>query len=214
MMLNNTSTHSRMSDPEYSDSRHSRVIRMTPGRFANELIFRYAWIWLLALSLISVAGITLGIIVDIRWLLIVLMFVCIICPGLLAFLYYFHGMKRGCYVNTIPHRIVITEEGLILRLLINAGDCRSEDERCCESTDNSEMSSSETFVQTRDEFFPFSSLARFCIGKDSAIIPLKKPDSGFIWIPADAFNDEQHLSDLLILLDSTNELLRAGESKN
>lgn len=178
--------------PEYSDATMSRVFRMTPGRFAAELVFRYAWIWILALSLGAVAGIALSIMVDLRWLVITLLIVCIVMPMVLAFLYYYYGLKRGCYVNTVPHRIVMTDEGLAARLVIPLRD---------EDIAENDEEQGEARYRTRDELFPYSSLRPFTIGSNSAIIPLSGKGAGFLWIPADAFADPENLAALLKRLD-------------
>lgn len=182
--------------PEESDSRQSRVYRMGAGRFARELMFRYAGIWMLALSLLAVAGIALGMTVDLRWLLVGLMVVFVAVPMVLAFLYYYHGLRRGCFVNTIAHRIVIEDEGLTARLMIPVTSPSSAE------NESEEINSGVAAYRTRDEFFPFSVMERFRIGSDSVIIPLRAPSAGFLWIPADAFNDTEHLSALLRRLDS------------
>lgn len=186
---------------QQSDATHSRVFRMGAGRFARELLFRYSGIWLLVLSLMAVAGIALGITVDLRWLMVGLMVVFVAVPMVLAFLYYYHGLRRGCFVNTIAHRIVIEDDGLTARLIIPVYPAGEEKESGQESGQEAETVS----YRTRDEFFPYADMETFRIGSDSAIIPLRAPSTGFLWIPADAFNDTRHLSDLLRKLDSVTE---------
>lgn len=175
-------------DFDYSDSSRSRVYKMGAGKFAVELIFRYSWVWLLSCSLLAVGGIALGIVIDLRWLVVALMIIFIVIPFVLAFLYYYYGLRRECYVNTIPHRFIINGEGLTCRLYIP--DLNSEKERT---------------YRTRDEFFPYTSMKRFVIGSNSAVIPLRSPAKGFLWIPADSFNNTDHLSALLKLLDARQE---------
>lgn len=187
----NGSTNQGNSVPEdfdYSDSSCSRVFKMGAGKFAVELIFRYSWIWLLSCSLLAVGGIVLGIAIDLRWLVVALMIIFIVIPFVLAFLYYFYGLRRECYVNTILHRFIVREDGLVCRLYIL--DSNSENERT---------------YRTRDEFFPYTSMKRFVIGNNSAVIPLRSPAKGFLWIPADSFNNTDHLSALLKLLDARQE---------
>lgn len=186
MLTDTPDMNSLTLDDQVSNESQTRVFRMGSGRFAMELIFRYSWIWMLGLSVLSVAGIVLGITVNLRWLVVGLLVICVVIPMVLAFLYYYYGLQRGCFVNTIPHRIVVSEDGLIARLVIRDSEAPEE-------------------VRVRDEFFPFNRMRPFVVGNDSAVIPLKSPAKGFIWIPADAFNDENHLSDLLKTLDSKIE---------
>lgn len=184
-------------NPEWSDSSHSRVFKMSAGRFAIELLFRYAWIWLLSLSLFAVAGIVLGVTVGLLWLVAALLIICIVLPMVLGFLYYFYGLRKECFVNTVPHRLILCEDGIACRLWIKE---TKEDSR-----QHMDDVSDKSEIRFRDEVFPFSKMARFIIGKDSAIVPLKKPASGFLWIPADSFADAGHLTLLLQKLDEKTE---------
>lgn len=170
--------------PDYSQEGMSRVFKMSSGSFAKELLFEYAWIWLLGLSLIAVGGLVLGFVIDFRWILIGFMIICLVIPMALAFLYYYYGFRRECVVNTIDHRVIVAEDGLICRLRIPV-----------DNDDN------EIRYRWRDEFFPFASMKKFVIGNNAAIIPLKSPSKGFLWLPSDSFNEEEHLSALLRLLD-------------
>ncbi|MDE7180245.1 MAG: hypothetical protein K2N88_03505 [Muribaculaceae bacterium] len=187
--------------PDYSDADQTRVFRMGSGRFAVELLFRYSWIWILSLSFLAVVGIVLGITVDLRWMVIGLMVICIGLPMILAFLYYYYGLRRDCYVNYVSHRIVKGEDGLIMRVMLP--------DPAPENVNNTRRSggdpTDEKRCRYRDEFFPYSSMGRFVTGSKSAIVPLRAPFKGFIWIPADAFGDEAHLASFLKMLDSEYE---------
>lgn len=161
----------------------SREIKMGAADFLKEFMFRFVWIWILGLSVAGVAGLVLGITVDIRWLIVGLGVALIVCPMVFAFLYYYYGLRRECFVNTFTHRLLIGEDGITARLILKAAD------------------ESETEEEIRDEFFPYSSMTRFRIGSKSAIIPFRKPAKGFIWIPADAFVDEEELAAALKYID-------------
>lgn len=187
-------------DPDWSDSTHSKVFKMSGKRFAMELLFRYAWLWLLSLSLFAVAGLVLGIVVDLRWLVAALMIVCIVLPMVLGFLYYYYGLRRECFVNTVPHRMIVGDNGILCRLRIKEIKNTSDSDQIADSDHDA--------VRFRDEFFPYESMEKFIIGKDSALVPLKKPFSGFLWIPADAFTDTDHLSLLLRKLDQKTESIK------
>lgn len=194
-----------VSGPEYdqnwSDNNHSRVFRMSGKGFALELLFRYAWIWLLSLSMFAVAGLVLGIMVDLRWLVAALMIVCIVLPLVLGFLYYYYGLRRECFVNTVSHRLIVGESGIICRLWLKGKKNDTNEEAEIANNDVCE-------IRFRDEFFPYESMGKFVMGKDSALVPLKKPLSGFLWIPSDAFTEPDHLSLLLRKLDAKTELIK------
>lgn len=154
----------------------SREFSMSAGRFALEMIFRYAWVWLLTVCAAALAGLIVGIIVDIRWLVVALMVVTIIMPMLLVFQYYYFGLRREAYVNTLPHTIIAGNDGLTLRLHLDP--------------------------DVRDEFFPYAEMLPMRFGAKSAYIPLKAPAKGFIWIPADAYEDPDKMTCFLKSVDS------------
>ena len=45
-------------------------------------------------------------------------------------------------------------------------------------------------------------MSPYRIGNNSVIIPLRSPAKGFLWIPADAYDDEKILADTLRFIDS------------
>lgn len=146
------------------------------------MVFRYAWIWLLVMCVTGVAGLILGVTLDLRWLSCGLMVVAIVMPVMLAFLYYYFGLRREAYVNTLPHTLSVGEAGLTLTLRLN----RDEDEE----------------EAVRDEFFAYADMRPMQFGAKSAIIPFKSPAKGFIWIPADAYVNPDTLVDVLKLIDT------------
>lgn len=157
----------------------SDTFKMGAGAFAREMIFRFGAIWLLLLSATAVAGIALGVTVDLRWLVVALLAIFILFPMLLMFLYYFYGLKRECYVNLIPHSLSLSPEGIEATLQLDE-------------------------EKTRTESFPIDCLGNFKVGHDSVIIRLKSPCKGFIWIPASAFGGAENLGEALRLLYSAN----------
>lgn len=174
----------------------SKEYRMGSGRFASELLFRYGGWWLLLLSMTAVAGIVLGICMDLRWMVVGLMTVFVVIPMALAFLYYYYGFRRECFVNTIPHKIDVSADGITVLLRISAPE-RTE------SADPDSFSENvDAGPQYRREFFPFSAMSSYRIGNNSVIIPFRSPAKGFLWIPADAYDDEKILADTLRFIDS------------
>lgn len=163
----------------------SRPFKMGAFNFILSLIFRYAWIWLLSLSLLGVAGLVLGITLDLRWFVVGLMMVFLILPMIFAFLYYYYGLKRECYINTVSHVLEIGEEGITVSMKFN--DCN----------ENEGISEYE-----RKEFFPYDLMKPFEVGSKSVTIPFIGKRNGFIWIPADAFENEDILSSALKHLDN------------
>lgn len=176
----------------------SEVYKMGAGRFAMELIFRYSGTWLLILSLVGLLGVIAGVAIDMRWFLIGMLLIFVISPMLLAFMYYYYGLSRGCYVNTMSHKIVIEEEGIRIKFIQD--DKGSEIEREMENPVPDRANRCESPL--KDEFFKYSSMSAYKIGNSSVTIPVKTESKGFIWIPAEAFRSDAEMSEALLLIDN------------
>lgn len=155
----------------------TQEFRMGASRFALEMIFRYAGVWLITLAAIALAGVIFGLVVDIRWFVLGLMVSFIIFPLLLAFLYYYYALRRDCVVNYLPHRLsIMPDSGLVATMRVD---------------ENTE----------RNETFAWESLFPYKIGSNSAVVPMKAPLKGFIWIPASAFGSEADMVEFFKALD-------------
>ena len=172
--------------------------RMGGANFLSVLLFRYAWIWLLTLSVAGVCGIVLGIVIDYRWMILGLMVILVILPMIFAFIYYFYALRRECYVNTVNHRLVFEDDGIraILKFRINAqSDGEKEDQ-----SSGAEGNDAEEIFNTREEFFNYSDMKPYQFGAKSLIIGFRPPRKGFIWVPFDAFESESELARTLDML--------------
>ena len=157
----------------------SKVFKMSAVRFGRELVFRYAGIWMVTLLVIALAGLAAGVSVDFRWLIIALMIVFIVIPMLLFFFYYSYGLRRECYVNALPHSIIVSDNGITAEIVLPSRRKAAED-------DASKASANED-IKRVEEFFPYDIMSEFNIGLNSAIIPLRGKGKGFLWIPKYAF---------------------------
>lgn len=157
----------------------SKVFKMNAVRFGRELVFRYAGIWLVTLLVVALAGLAAGVSVDFRWLIIALMIVFIVIPMLLFFFYYGYGLRRECYVNALPHSIIISDRGITAELVLP--NRRKSTEEADKDGNNEED------IKRVEEFFPYDMMSEFNIGLNSAIIPLRGKGKGFLWIPKYAF---------------------------
>lgn len=175
----------------------SKVFRMSAGRFMTEMIFRYSAPWLLLLCAIGLTGIVFGIILDYRWLLAALFLVFIIAPALVMLLYYYFGLRREAYVNTIPHIVVLTDKGMIMRLRIPLSAPDS-----CDAGGAGTDGGEEKEYRWRDEFFAYTEMLPMRTGMKSVSVPLKAPAKGILWIPREAFGSDDEMAGFLEVLDS------------
>lgn len=141
------------------------TFRMSAANFMTTFIFKYAWIWILALSSVGLIGLIVGIVVDIRWFIVGLMVILIILPMISAFLYYTFALKPECYVNIVEHDIELNENGIKVNMLF-------EEEK------------------TRTEVFEYNDFARIDLGPKSLNLIMRKPRKGFIWVPFSAFETD------------------------
>lgn len=151
------------------------VFRMNSFNFITSLLFRYGWVWLLALSALGLCGLVIGLTVDLRWLVVGLMLIFIVIPMLTAFYYYFFALKPECYVNTVNHKLSFKDSGVDSELYF-------EEEK------------------SRKLTFDYSQFERFQINASSIIIPFKSPMKGYIWVPESAFDNKQEFLELLDFL--------------
>lgn len=166
----------------------TKPFRMSASNFMLTFIFRYAWIWIIALSCLGLIGLVVGIVVDIRWFILGLMVILIVLPMIAAFLYYTFALKPECYINTIEHNIEINQNGLDITMMFD------ED-------------------KTRTQQFGFNDFRRIDIGPKSLNLIVNKPRKGFLWIPFAAFdNDEATEAAIDYLLQKINPA-NSGEDK-
>ncbi len=175
----------------------SKVFKMSAVRFGRELVFRYAGIWMVTLLVIALAGLAAGVSVDFRWLIIALMIVFIVIPMLLFFFYYSYGLRRECYVNALPHSIIVSDNGITAEIVLPSRSKAAED-------DASKASANED-IKRVEEFFPYEIMSEFNIGLNSAIIPLRGKGKGFLWIPKYAFEKTE---DYFHALDCVEKRIR------
>lgn len=149
------------------------LFRMGGFAFIRCLMKCFAMPWLLSLSLISAIGIILGILLDIRILIVALMIITIIIPMLMAFMYYYHGLRQECFFNVLPHTLLISPQALTISLHIK--------EPAPDPDSPSDFRISEIS-------FPRRHLAPARLKANALIIPIITPAQGFIWIPHEALS--------------------------
>lgn len=181
----------------------SNSFKMRSGRFLSEMIFRYGSWWLIGLSLTAVIGIVFGITVDLKWLIVSMMTIFIILPMVAMFIYYYFGLKREFYVNTVNHRVVVDNYGITMRLEFQS----AKEASSTISTNNAvehltTAPQDEDLTICRDERFEYEMLKPYKIGSDSIIIPFADGRPGFLWIPVSAFDNSDEMSRMLEFIDS------------
>lgn len=169
---------------------------MKRGAFARAMLSKFAAPWIWTLSITIVAGLVMSVAMqDLRWILFVCFIVLVGAPVILANGYYGYGMKRECYVNVVPHSVLVTDTGLTVRLFTRSSAYAENEEEPQHAIDGeAETSKSEREEQPqllREEYFDRSMIGRIEPLKDGAMIEIKKPNKGFIWISSEAYGDDE-----------------------
>lgn len=165
----------------------SKVFKMGGGRFVAEMMFRYGAVWMLSLFLLALAGIVVGITVDWRWIVVGLMVAFLIIPMAMTFMYYNYGLRKECFVNTMPHKVIVSERGLRFQTMFSThGD--EEDEA--------------PVSQTSDYEFGYDELLPFTVGNKSVTFRFADKRKGFLWIPCDAYDEPEDFADVLRYIDT------------
>lgn len=176
-----------MRDEKDCEGITSEIFKMGGVNFARTMIYRHAAKWLACIYVVAISGLILGIAVDLHILLAGLMIIFIVLPGLLATFYYTHGLRRECYVNALHHRLITCEHGVTARIYF---------EEVVYDEDGIEE---ETRLEhSKDEFFSFDEMKSIERNVHACMVILKKPLSGFLWIPESAYKDPEEYNRTVI----------------
>lgn len=151
----------------------SKEISLSSGKMLSILFMQYGKPWLI----ITLGGIILfcllGGLVDLRFFVLALIWVFLFIPLIVAFLYFFYGMKPLTAFNSIPHKIIVDDNTLDVEIPQAP-------------TEESEEASIPTngyknFKVNNEEFISIKT------GPDYMILLSKK--DGLLWIPVSGFED-------------------------
>lgn len=121
---------------------------------------------MIVMSLLVTAGFVLGIVVDLRLMIISLMVMFLILPGALAMIYYYYGLRKGCCLNVTSHSLECGKDLVIVRIFDGDDEIRRED-------------------------IPYSFFGRYRVGKDDVTFSMTGDWEGFLWLPLHAYPDEK-----------------------
>lgn len=159
----------------------SSVFRMAKSIVLKEMLILYGKPWIISFfTLILICGI-LSVCHDLRWIIIGLMTVFIICPMFIAFLYIYHGLKPLTVLNTIPHKLEFTIDQFSIT---------------CYTVEEGQEDSENKYTELSSKNYTYSSISSFKVGINSIIL-LMKSQEGFLWIPTDIFPKKISFSTIL-----------------
>lgn len=170
--------------------------------------------WALGAGIAVAAGVIAAILFDWRIILLVLMFMLIVLPGVLLFLYIFHAFRKATVINAISHTLTLGDGYVEAAVYARV----PQEERKTESGENPENrenpedqenpgqcgdSEKPEELCVRRVRFPLDNLSRVVpAGSDSVLLMFdRKVRDGWLWVPASAFAGDREYMEFLKVRD-------------
>ena len=157
----------------------TREIKMPPKKLLSVLLMQYGLPWIAAAGIGLIVFVVLGFSIDYRFFILALIWLFLLTPLVVAFLYFFYAMDPLTAFNAIPHKIIDDENRLRIRFI----HPENQDER---PTDHSEQ---------KDYLIEKEELVETKSGPDYFLLFFRH--KGWIWLPINAFNQTSDLKSLL-----------------
>lgn len=170
-------------------------IKMRRAEFCSVMFRLWGGKAVIILTLLLAVSLVLGIWSDMRFFIIILMVIFIVCPMILGFMYYYYGLGERCYFNVTEHTISLTDKAI--RIDMYFPEFQGEGEVGAESEDK------EKEERCIEKYFDYSLLHRFLVRRNSVVIPLgDNRIDGFLWLPETAFETPYEFTSAVKLLAS------------
>ncbi len=178
---------------------NTEVYKMSRKGFARQMIKQYGRKWLVAYALLVISSVIVAFFVDYRFFLLSLIIVFIMIPMQMAFLYYYYGLNRECFMNIVPHKLSIFGEGILVTMFFPPYDEEASDNLSDKNETGEQNEHKWEYDGWKESEFmiKFGSLDRYVVGKDSVIIPIIGRPGGFIWLPERAFPETAVFADFM-----------------
>lgn len=165
----------------------TKEIRMAPKQMLTVLFLQYGmpWLW------VSLAGIivfiVLGAVVDLRFFVLALIWIFLVLPLMMAFLYFFYGMEPLTVFNSIPHRVRFEDGNLFIHVVRKGG--REEEKEETETNEDREENEGREYQYNGAIFDKLNK------GGDYIILSAKK--QGWLWLPYSGFENIEQLNTIV-----------------
>ena len=135
------------------------------------------WVW------VALGGIfiffVLGACLDNRFFILALIWIFMFVPLVVAFLYFFYGMKPLTAFNALPHILIVDRDKLSVRII----------EHETEESEEEKPSTKKDFIMEFSKFDQIRPTADYVI--------LYSKQDGWLWLPMDAFQDKNQFTELI-----------------
>lgn len=171
----------------------TRVFKADKARFAGLLLERHGQSWIYCGFLLFFIAVVFGFALDYRIFIVAVLLVCIVAPALLLILYYNYGMKGENFLNVLEHRMELNTDSISLFLKVK-GDEEIEE-------DDEENEGEPVKEEWKVYEYPISSFGRYSVGKDYVVFPFKSPKEGFLYLPLDAFENQNDFMEAIKMIN-------------
>lgn len=152
----------------------TKEIKMPPKKMLSVLYLQYGSVWTLIALAGVIAFITAGFF-DPRFFFLALIWIFLVIPLVVAFLYFVYGMNPLTVFNTIPHTIIFDDSEIRVHILKETDENPEKKEKGNDPAD------------THDKDYKVSKDLFKCMksGGDYVLIFFKK--IGWLWVPVNSF---------------------------
>lgn len=153
----------------------SGIIKMPSRKMFSVLFMQNGILWLIIALVGIVIFALIGCFYDNRFFILALIWIFMIIPMIVAFLYFFYGMKPLTTFNTIPHKLKFDEKIIV--------EFFTEDENGL------------TYAPQKDYVIDKFLFNEIKIGYDYVILSFK--NLGWLWLPIGALNSIGEMQELI-----------------
>lgn len=169
----------------------TKEIRITSKKMLWILYLQYGTSWMILLILGVFFFVLLGILLNYKFFILVLIWLFLCIPLIVAFLYFFYGMKPLTVFNSISHKLIFVDNDIRIRLFeINKDESGKVVKK--------EMNASHDYKIKKTEINEIKN------GGDYVIL-ISRP-KGILWLPMESFNSAIEFKNVTsdIILRMTN----------
>ncbi|MCH5228291.1 MAG: hypothetical protein J1F16_10850 [Muribaculaceae bacterium] len=158
----------------------TRELKMPSKQMLQVLFLQNGMPWISITAAGIVVFILCGIIFNIRFFVVALIWIFMVIPLVVAFLYFYYGMNPLTAFNSIPHKVIFDDSKVTLEFI---------DPQEKENEENNSISPRKEYTISREEFLEMKNGGKY------VLLCFKK--KGWIWLPTDSFEEFKQFKDVI-----------------
>lgn len=137
--------------------------------------------WIFALGVVVCIPAAISLAYDLRWLVVALIFLLLVGPMMLAFLYFHHGLKKLSVANVVDHKLEFFPDRLKITIFAQT-----------DQPDAADYDSDKQRLYSYD--MDYSRISKIDISMSGVEMSVDNGKEGILCIPADVFVGEDDFS--------------------